>query len=443
MKLPLLRTTLLAALLGGMLSPAAAEGLGDVYRLAAETDPGLAAADAARRAVLEAEPQARALLLPSVALSGSYARNSYDPRNPAPGEKTSYSTNQSYALSLTQPIYRHDRFVALAQAGEQVAQAEAEYAAAEQELMVRVAERYFAVLGAQDDLEFAEAEKAAIARQHEQAQQRFEVGLIAITDVQEAQARYDLAVAQEIAARDRLASARDALRELLGTLPETLDVLAPPLDLAPPEPDSADAWVERALADNLALLAARAGVAIAREEIRRQRAGHLPTLDLTASYTYQDSNFGGIAAIERNDGSIGLSLNVPIYQGGLVSSRTRAASHRLVEAQQQLEAQNRTVARQARDAYRGVVTGIAQVRALLQALKSSETALEAAETGFEVGTRTIVDVLDAQRERYRAERDLQRARYDYLLNSLRLKQAAGALAPGDIEALDRWLKPPG
>ncbi|WJW75260.1 TolC family outer membrane protein [Thiohalobacter sp. IOR34] len=430
----------LALAIGLALGSAGAPGadLLQVYRQAREQDPGLRAAAAARQAALEARPQARALLLPSLGFQGKASRNSYDKRNS--DEKTAYSTNQTYTLALTQPLYRYDRIVQLRQADSQIAQAEAEYSAAEQELMLKVAERYFDVLAAVDDLRFARADKDAIHRQLEQAQQRFEVGLIAITDVQEAQARFDLATSQVILAENRLDSAREALREITGALDETLQPLGEGLELVAPQPQAMDAWVERALEGNLGLAATRAAVEAARKEVRRQYAGHYPTLDLTASYTYQDANFGGVFPLERNDGSIGVELNIPIYQGGLVSSRTRQANHLLQQARDQLEAQRRSTTRQTRDAYRGVVSGIAQVRAMEQALKSTETALRAAETGFEVGTRTIVDVLNAQQERYRAERDLARARYDYLLNTLRLKQAAGSLSPQDIEQVNRWLQ---
>ena len=435
--------TLIAALtLGGLLGTAQADSLYEIYQLAQERDPTLRAAAAARDAALEVKPQSRAGLLPVIGLGGNASRNSYDKRNALPTEDNpTYSTNQSYGLDLTQPVFRWDRWVALEQADYLVTQAQAQYGAAEQELMVRTAERYFAVLAAQDALRLAGKEKESIGRQLEQAQQRFEVGLSAITDVQEAQARYDAAVAVEIRAENLLDSAREQLREIIGEQRENLDpVRDTGFNLVTPVPQEQQPWVDTALEQNPGLAAARAGSEAARQQIQIARAGHYPTLDAVASYTYQDSNFGGIAAIERNDGSIGLELSVPLYQGGAVNSRTREARSRFDEARERLVVAQRSVERQTRDAHRGVVTGISVVRAAEQARTSSTTALEAAQTGFEVGTRTIVDVLDAQRALTLAELNLYQARYDYLLNTLRLKQAAGTLAPNDLEAMSGWLE---
>ncbi|MFN2309703.1 MAG: TolC family outer membrane protein [Gammaproteobacteria bacterium] len=434
---------LIAALsLPGFVSPSQADTLYEIYQLAQDRDPTLRAAAAARDAVLEVKAQSQAVLLPTVGLGGSFARNRYDKRNPRPDElNPTYSTNQSYSLDLTQPVFRWDRWVALEQADALATQAQAEYGAAEQELMVRVAERYFAVLAAQDTLRLARKENESIGRQLEQAQQRFEVGLAAITDVQETQARYDSTVATEIRAGNELASRHEQLREIIGEPRENLDpVRDSEFSLLSPEPQDLQRWVDTALQQNPGLAAARAGAEAARQQIQIARAGHYPTLDAVASYTYQDSNFGGIAAIERNDGSVGLQLAVPLYQGGAVNSRTREARARFDETRERLDATQRGIERQTRDAYRGVATGIGEVRAADQARTSSTTALEAAQTGFEVGTRTIVDVLDAQRALSLAELNLAQARYDYLLNSLRLKQAAGTLSPGDLDALGAWLQ---
>lgn len=434
---------LMAALTyAGLGGAAQADSLYEIYQLAQERDPTLRAAAAARDAALEVKPQSRAGLLPVIGLSGDVSRNSYDDRAALPGvANPTYSTNQSYSLSLTQPVFRWDRWVALEQADSLVAQAQAQYGAAEQELMVRTAERYFAVLGAQDALRLAGKEKESIGRQLEQAQQRFEVGLSAITDVQEAQARYDTAVATEIRARNHLDSAREQLREIIGEQRENLDpVRDTDFRLVTPEPQQQQSWVDTALQQNPDLAAARAGSEAARQQIQIARSGHYPTVDANASYSYLDSNFGGIRELERNDGTIGLQLAVPLYQGGAVNSRTREARFRFDEARERLDVTQRAIERQTRDAYRGVVTGISEVRAAEQARTSSTTALEAAQTGFEVGTRTIVDVLDAQRALTQAELTLYLARYNYLLNTLRLKQAAGTLAPDDLDAMTGWLE---
>ncbi|HSH30471.1 MAG TPA: TolC family outer membrane protein [Thiohalobacter sp.] len=433
------KRTLLATLMSGLLAsqPALALDLLGTYRIAADSDPTLRAAAANRDALLEADDQALAQVLPSVGINGSYQRNRYDNRIT---DQTSYSTDEVYTLSATQTLFRWDRFVALGQADSLVAQALANYSAAEQELIIRLAEGYFDVLAAQDNLIFARAELDAIGRQLEQAKERFEVGLIAITDVHEAQARYDLAVSQEIVAVNELDSAREALYEITGELHEPVNPLNDQLQLLQPEPQQTGVWVEKALENNLNLVALQAAVEAARQEVKRQRAGHYPTLDANASVSRRDQNFGGIASVKRHDASIGLELNIPLFQGGAVNSFTREAHYRFIESQEQLDQARRQTQRQTRDAYRGVASGIAQVRALEQALVSTETALEAAETGFEVGTRTIVDVLNVQRERFLAQRDLARARYDYLLSTLRLKQAAGSLGVDDLQAINVWFQ---
>lgn len=431
-----------ALVLGGT---ANAESLYAVYQRAQESDPALRAAAAARDATLEVKPQSRSGVLPTLGLSGEATRNSYDKRKPLPTDiNPTYSTNQTYRLSLTQPLFRWDRWVALGQADELVAQAQASYTAAEQELMVRVAERYFAVLGAADALRLARIEKDSIGRQLEQAQQRFEVGLSAITDVQEAQARYDTALATEIRAQDLLESTREQLREITGQPTDQIDpVRDAEFKLVSPEPQDQQTWVDTALKQNPALAAARAGSEAARQQIQIARAGHYPTVDAIASYSYLDSQLSGLFVQERNDGAVGVQLNVPLYQGGYVNSKTREARARFDEAREQLDASQRALERQTRDAYRGVISGISEVRAATQARTSSTTALEAAQTGYEVGTRTIVDVLDAQRALSQAELNLYKARYNYLLNTLRIKQAAGTLAPTDMEALSKdWLEMP-
>lgn len=436
------RTFLATLLLGAALRSAQADSLHEIYQLAQERDPTLRAAAAARNAAVEVKPQSRSGVLPSIGIGGDVSRNVYDERNPAPGiSNPTYSTNQTYSLNLVQPVFRWDRWVALGQADNLVAQALADYAAAEQELMLRVAERYFAVLAAQDNLRLAGKQKESFGRQLEQAQQRFEVGLSAITDMQEAQASYDLILATEIRAENQLASAREQLREIIGEPRENLDPVQDQ-GFAPvaPEPQNQQPWVDTALQQNPSLAAARAASEAARQQIGIARAGHYPSVDAVASYSYNDSNFGGFRKLERNDGAVGLQLAVPLYQGGYVSSLTREARARFDQAREQLDFTQRSIERQTRDAYLGVVSGISEVRAAEQARTSSATALEAAQTGLEVGTRTIVDVLNARRTLTEAELRLFQSRYDYLLNSLRLKQAAGTLAPDDLQAMGKWLQ---
>jgi len=431
-------TRLLCMLCWTLIAPAAfAEDLLTVYQQALDADPTFRAADAAYLAALEARPQSRAALLPVLSLSGNVSRERYDPRTTGP---RTYATNKTYTLGLSQPVFRLDRFIALEQADSLIAQADAEYTAAQQDLAIRVATTYFSLLGAQDNLAFVRADKLALTRTLDQARQRFEVGLAAITDSLKAQAAYDIAVSDEISAEQLLADSREALRELTGKLPDQPAILQADIPLVSPEPAEEEEWVTAASEQNPLVLAARAAATTAREEVRVQRSGHLPTLDATASYSYRDSNFSGVIPLERDDSAIGLELNLPLYQGGLITSQTRQSRHLYNQAMEEQARQQRAVERQTRDNYRGVISGISRVNALARAIQSNEKAYEAAQAGFDVGTRDIVDVLDAQRELLRARRDHARARYDYLLDTLRLKQAAGILQESDLAQVNEWLE---
>jgi outer membrane protein len=428
----------LAAVCLFLAAPAGAEDLLGLYRQATLSDPQIQAAAARLRAVRETIPQSRGVLLPQLGVGGVLSRERFDPRNS--NDKATYATNKRIGLDLRQTVFRYDQFIQLNQAESVVAQAEAEYAAAVQDLIIRVSEAYFRVLGAMDNLRFAIAERDANARLLEQAKQRFEVGLIAITDVDESQAGFDLARSRVIEAEGLLDIAYEELREITGVRPKELAVLEDEIPLTPPEPARVEEWVTTALEQNLSLVATLAALDVSLREIQVQRAGHLPTLDFTADYVYRDESFSGFADLERNDASVGLELNLPVYQGGIVSSQVREARALFQEAQEQVVGARRSAERQTRDSYRGVITDIATVEALEQALISTRTALRAQEAGLEVGTRTTVDVLNAQSRLYEAERDRARARYTYLLNGLRLERAAGTLADEDLEEVNRWLK---
>ena len=418
-----------------------ADDLLSVYELARQSDPQLQAAIAAHSAALEVVPQSVAALLPDLSLSGDVSRNRHHDRKPLPGEKeNTYSTNKIYAARLRQSIYHRERFIQLAQADNRVAQADAVLVAARQDLIQRTATRYFLVLGAMDNLEFVRSDKDAIARTLEQATQRFEVGLTAITDVYEAQARYDVAVSEEINAEKLFDDTREALRELTGEIPGELEILKPEIPLIPPAPADKEQWVSTATEQNPLLLATRAATEAARQEIQVQRSGHYPSMDLTADYSRRNIQFGGSFPQKRNDSAVGIEINMPLYQGGLVSSQTRQARDLFTQAQEEQVQQRREVERQTRDSYRGVLAEISKVQALKQAVLSSDKALEASEAGFEVGTRTIVDVLDSQRELLRARRDHARSRYDYLLDTLRLKQAAGIVEAADLGQINDMLE---
>ncbi|MEN8761181.1 MAG: TolC family outer membrane protein [Thiogranum sp.] len=426
--------------IGLLLIPVGAQSVDliTVYEEALRTNPQLAAAAANLDAVRERRPQALAGLLPEVFVDGSLSRLRV--KNLNQSQPANRSTNRTAGINLTQPLIRYDRWIQLKQSDSEIAGAEAAYVAAEQELMIQVAERYFQVLDAQDNLKFAESEKSSIGRQLDQATQRFEVGLIAITDVKAAQARFDLSVSQEIQAISGLVEAKDSLREIVGTYYDKLTPLTADLELVRPEPESTETWVEKAKQQNLSILTAEAAAELARQEINRQRAGHYPTLDLNAGSNYRDTGIG-VIPVERYDNEIGVQLNIPVYQGGAVNSRTREARNRFQEATEQLQQEIRSAEFETRNAYRGVMTDIAQVRALGKSLESTEIAVEAEEAGFEVGTRTIVDVLNATRENYLARLNYARARYLYVVDQLRLKRAAGILSRQDMLEVNSSLDP--
>lgn len=422
-----------------------AEDLLSVYDLATQNDPQFRAAQAAYQAQFELKNQSVASFLPTISASAHYTERedeSIGGSLPGTNGTNEYNTN-GYSLNLTQPLYRHQNYVGLNQADAQVAQASAIFENEKQNLILRVATQYFSVLAAEDDLEFAKAEKISIGEQLIQTTQRFNVGLIAITDVHEAQARFDQAVARAIVAENTLAISNETLREITATKHSALDPLSVKHPLIKPEPADINQWIETANTQNALLLANRKGVEVALSEVSLQRAGHYPTLDLTASHTYTDYDEGfiiGGGAQERNNNSVSLQLNVPLYQGGRVNSLTRAAAYRLTETREKLEQQKRATKRQTRSSYLSVIANISQVKALKQALASSDIALEATTAGFEVGTRTAVDVLNSQRELFRAKRDYAQVRYNYVLETLRLKLAAGTLSPQDIKQLNPWLK---
>ena len=424
---PALRVLSAGVLLMAVSAASATENLLEIFEIALESDPDYLATGAEHRAAQETVPQARANLLPNARLTFESKWNERRRRDD--------SRSDVLTLDVGHPIYHLDRRIALDQAGNRVARADALYAAARQDLMVRVAERYFRVLEAKDELSFAGATLEAFEQQLAQSRQRFEVGLIAITDVEEAKAGFDLSRAQLIAAENALDIAREALRETIGENQEQLAPLAE-LHLVTPEPADIDKWTEIALEHNLRLLAARHDAEIARKQIGRVRAGDSPTLDAIGSVGLRDSDSGNG---ENRHANVGLRLIIPLYNGGSVLSRTRESRHLHQRALDVLERERRRAQRETRDAYLGVNSGISRVNALEQAVRSSEAAAEAIEAGFQVGTRTSVDVLNAQRDLFRARRDLSEARYSYILNVLRLKRAAGTLSEEDLRLVSIWL----
>ncbi len=420
-----------------------AANLLDALTLAEQSDPVYREAQAKALAVAEGIPQAQAALWKpelSFTTGGSHVRQDISSALAIGTGGESSFQNTDYRLNLTQPVYHQDRRIRLKQADQRLHQAQTELDFAHQELILRVAERYFEVLAAQDNLIFAQAEKESLAGQLDQAKQRFEVGLIAITDVQEAQAGYDRAVAQEIAAENQRENAHEALREVTGAPQTDLVPLGQELPFKKPDPDNIENWTTTALTQNLEISAALTATEIAEQEIRAQSAGHYPSLDIQGSHGFS-SQGGRFGQTDIDSSDIGVRLNVPLYAGGSVVSRTRQAAHEHSAALERLEKARRAVYREAHEAYLGIVAQISAVKALKQAVISSSTAVESTRAGFEVGTRTTVDVVTAERGLSQSRRDYSRARYDYVLDILRLKKAAGTLAPPDIAVANAWLAP--
>lgn len=441
--------------------PAGAEDLLGVYRQARSADTQLASAEAALKSAREGVVQARAALLPQ--LSGQYSRERTEVSGESPqvfagpnGQPVvrvfpfeSESRPRGWSLNLQQSIYDHANYTRLRAARAQVDAAEADFRAAEQNLAVRVAEAYFAVLTAQESLASAKAEEEAVKRQLEQAEQRFNVGLSAITDVHEARARYDGAVAAAILSENLLEDAQNALAEITGRAVAELSVLREDLPLERPEPAESQAWVEQALRNNPRVQARQSRLAAAEQGIATARAAHLPTLVLTGNYSdtsdtatrqFQGNSFPVDSSTTVQ--SLGIALRVPIFTGFATQSRVQQAVYDRDALGEQLEADRRAITRQARNAYRSVLAGISEVQARQQALVSARSAQEATQAGFEVGTRTIVDVLLSQQVLYQAQRDYAQARHNFIVNTLRLRQAAGTVGEADIERINGLLRAP-
>ena len=423
--------------------PLAAADLLQTYREARSNDAVYASARAALQAGREKLPQGQALLLPSVNATGNttYNDNQILFRNAAPGPFVRKFNSNAWSVTLSQPLVRMQNWEQYQQAGFQVAQAEASFGQTSQDLIVRVAQAYFDVLASQDSLAFIQAQKTAISEQLAQAKRNFEVGTATITDTHEAQARFDLATSQEIAAQNDLEFKKRVVQQLIGKFPDGFAPLKVSAQLDPPQPHAMEPWVDSAEKQNFTVRIQEAGVEIATREVRRNRAGHLPTLDLIGTYgeTGASSNVLNGTGSDTRGATLGLQLSVPLYAGGATTSRVREAVANLEKSRNDLENARRSAALASRQSYLGVTNGMAQVRALEQALISSQSALDSNKLGYEVGVRINIDVLNAQQQLFSTKRDLSRARYETLLNGLRLKAAAGALAEEDLEAVNRLL----
>jgi outer membrane protein len=443
-----------------------AENLLEIYQKAKLNDPAIREAEANMFAEMQTKPQVRAELLPQLTGNAGWQNQDSDGRNSVPrtfltpgGEPEVQFVNQeserdvditTWDIQLSQSLLDTEQWRRLKKADKEVAQAQIDYQVAQQDLMVRVSEAYFDVLAAQDTLASERASKDSIARQLEQAERRFEVGLIAITDVKEAQAAFDDAVALEISAQRSLATAKEALREITGEYPQELANPGTEFPLIPPSPKIEQEWVDISMQQNLALASAEIGTEITREDIRIARGGRWPTVTFDASYgnfqqdgdntifTDEGSNTSPIDT-DQDQTQFGVNLRVPFYTGGRVSADVQEKVYRHRAARENYEKVARSTERETRDAYLGVIAEIARVQALARSEESNKTALEATEAGYEVGTRTTVDVLDARRSLFLAQTQYARSKYDYLINVVKLKQAAGTLNEDDIALLNTWL----
>lgn len=422
------------------------QNLLDIYRLAQSNDPNWASAQSSRLAAQEKLVQGKALMLPTVT-AGANANHSntdilYRGRasvfgNGATGSFETYG----YNINLTHPLYRKQNSVQYEQSKTQVAQADEQLNTSRQDLMLRVSQAYFDVLLAQDKIDLIVAQKAAITRQLEQAKANFEVGTSTVTDVHEAQARFDLTTAQEIAAINDLEIKKRAIQAITTQLPTRLATAKSDLQAAIPQPADMESWVELAEQNNLALKVQQQSLQLAAQEIERAHAGHLPTLDVVGSYADTRAN-GGVNGFgsDLKNLTVGLQLQVPLYQGGSITSKEREAVANRQKAQDDVEAARRQADLQARQAFLNVSSSVAQVKAFEQALTSSQSQLDSTNLGYEVGVRTSVDVLNAQQQLYSAKRDLLQARYTYLLSILQLKAAGGVLQEKDLGETSQLLE---
>jgi outer membrane protein len=450
----LFRITALTLFLCGIAGAAHAEDLLQIYQMAVTNDPSLKSFEANNQAAHESLNRSFANFLPKIGVSGGYTDTTTDStndvttviRDPITGDIISSATrgvttqrsNNStfYSVDLNQPLYNRSYPLLYSQNKKFIAQSDADMLTARQDLIFRVANAYFAVLGALDNLDFSEAEQKAIGRQLDQTKQRFDVGLVAITDVHEAQARYDTAVARGIEAQNALNDKIEALRAITGKYHETLAPLAEETPLLRPEPDDIDQWTKAALEQNLAIQSQQQVVEQLRDSVRLQRADYFPTIGFNARHgSSEDAN-----GYSSDSTSFSVNLSLELYSGGRTKSGVRQSLFDLQQSQELLEERRRSTQQNVRSAFLGITSGVSRVKAFKQALLSSESRLRASEAGFEVGTRTTVDVLDARQDLFGAERDYARSRYEYILNTLRLKLASGQLSDSDIALVNTWLK---
>ncbi|UPQ88444.1 outer membrane channel protein TolC [Vibrio sinaloensis] len=429
----------ISAAIGSMSTNVLADSITDIYNLAKENDPTLLSAAAKRDAAFEAVNSSRSTLLPQINLTAGYGLDRGETKLDSSSTIDNDKNTLSAGINFSQELYQRSSWLTLDISEKSARQADAAYAAAQQALILRVASAYFEVLRAQDNLEFVLAEKAAVGRQLEQTKQRFEVGLSAITDVHDAQAQYDGVLADEVLAENDLINTYEELREITGQQHDDLDVLDTQRFSASKSQADINQLLEDAQQKNLSLLSARIAQDVAKDNISLASSGHLPSLTLDGGYNYRD-----ISQSTQNGNTdnfnLGLNLNVPLYTGGNITSQTKQAEFNYVSASQELEATYRSVVKDVRAFNNNINASIGALRAFEQAVISAKSALEATEAGFDVGTRTIVDVLDSTRRLYDANKDLSNARYNYILSVLQLRQAVGTLSEDEILEIHAGLK---
>lgn len=440
-----LSQTFSALLLCTMATPSSALDLSEAMDLAQQYDTTFQAAYANYLATIEASSQSTSAVLPQIDFNAFIQRGTSESDRDN-GTSTDFDNNSDgYSIDLNQVIFDKTVFDNLDQGDAIAAKALADVESAKQDTIVRVATAYFDVLTAISNLETASAEKKAIGKQLEQSKERFNVGLSAITDVKEQQASYDVSVADEIIAMNNLSNSREALRVIINVYPDNLEIAQVEIPLAVPEPMDIDAWQEKSLQNNLSLLATKYSVDAAQSAYDGSKGGHYPTLGLNASYgiTNTDPRDIGISlpGSETTDAKVILSLNIPIYSGGLTSSTVRQKLSELDLAKALQEQEKRRTIALARSAYLSLEADIAQVKARNQAVISTQTSLEATQAGYDAGTRTSVDVLLSQRLLYSSQRDYAVARHTYITDSLELKRVAGILTIADVNKINKWLIP--
>ncbi|WP_139683812.1 outer membrane channel protein TolC [Vibrio tasmaniensis] len=429
----------ISAAIGSLSSSAFADTLAEVYDQAKQNDPQLLRSAAKRDAAFEAVTSSRSSLLPQINLNANYDINRGERDYDATGTTDLDNNQWGVGVGFTQELYKRSSWITLDTAEKTARQADSSYAAEQQALILRVATAYFEVLRAQDSLEFVRAEKAAVARQLEQTKQRFEVGLSAITDVHDAQAQYDGVLADEVLAENTLINNYEGLREITGQEHSNLNILDTDRFSASKSSESAVALVEQAQEKNLKLLASRIDQDIAKDNITLASSGHLPSLTLDGNYSIADQSKSS-QDYDQDNLNVGLNLVVPLYTGGSTTSLTKQAEYNYVAASEDLEATYRSVVKDVRAFNNNISASIGALRAYEQSVVSAQSALEATEAGFDVGTRTIVDVLDSTRRLYDANKNLSDARYNYILSVLQLRQAVGTLSEQDIVDVNAGLK---